>query len=106
MSNTQCPHCGKETLTTLQRFKASHWANVTCSACSGRAGMQPILLAVLYFAHTWNVFFFGFMAIYDKSAYYFATMVIGWLLLEFFALYIPFVRLRPKSSQGTKQING
>jgi len=96
MQKTPCPHCGEETITVPQRLRASHWMDTHCSACGGRIAMTPIMLALLYFVIVWDIFFFGYVAVYEKSLSYGIAMVVGWALLEFFGSYIPLVRLRPK----------
>jgi len=62
--------------------------------------MQPYVLAAIYCAHTWNVFFFGFMMIWEESIIYFSLMIVFWLILEYFCYYVPLVRLRPKKASS------
>lgn len=97
MEKAVCPHCGKETIEPMQRVKAEFWRDVYCKECGGRSAMAPIVLAILWAAICWDVFFFGFMAVHEKSVIYGAIMVVGWGLLQFFGYYIPLVRLRSKT---------
>jgi len=99
MQNLECPHCQKETITPKQRLQTGLWLNAICKACSGRMCAQPIVMAIVYFFHMWNVIFFGFMAIYEKSLGYFITMIIFWALLTWGAYYIPLSRMRPTNVQ-------
>jgi len=95
MSNVECPRCGKETITLKQRFQAGKWIDIYCSECGGRMCAQPIVMSIMYFVLTWNILFFGFMAVYESSWAYGVAMVIGWAMLEFFILYMPLTKLRP-----------
>lgn len=95
MSNVECPRCGKETITLKQRFLAGKWFDIYCSECGVRMCAQPIVLALMYFTLTWDILFFGFMAVYESSWAYGITGLIGWAILEFFILYMPLSKLRP-----------
>lgn len=95
MEKTECPRCGEATITMFDRFKAGKWLDIYCSNCKGRMCANPIILAIMYFILCWDIFFFGFMAVYEKSWIYAAAMFIGWAILEFFILYVPLTKLRP-----------
>jgi len=66
-----------------------------CPECGGRACAQPIVLGALYFLYIWDVMLFGYLAYLD-SLWYLAVMVVGWLILDYFALYVPLSPLRAK----------
>ena len=97
MSTSQCPACGEDSISTKQRLKASHWMDIYCDKCGARMSMQPIPLVLLQFIIVWDIYFFGFMAFYEQSILYAVAMIVGWAILEFFAFYIPLVKLKPKS---------
>lgn len=101
MEAAHCPHCNEPTISGKQRWVASKWKDIYCSDCGGRIAINPILLAIMYFVLVWDIFFFGFMALYEKSIIYFTVMLVGWAILEFFELYLPLVRLRPKQTQSS-----
>ena len=101
MSLSPCPACNKETITIKQRLKASHWVDIYCSACGSRFAMQPIVLSLMHFVLVWNFYFFGFMAVYEKSIVYAGLFFLGWGILEVFASYIPLVKLRTKIPKNT-----
>jgi len=42
----------------------------------------------------WNMAFFGFMAVYESSVIYLLALVFIWLILEFFAFFIPLSPMR------------
>ena len=64
-----------------------------CPKCGGRVCAQPIILAVLYFLYIWDVMLFGYLAYLD-SLWYLAVMLTGWLILDYFAIYVPLSPLR------------
>ena len=101
MSNIECPNCKQETITVKQKLLAGKWRDIYCSNCGSRFCAQPVVMALMYFAVTWDILFFGFMAIYESSIAYAVAMVIGWLILEFFIYYIPLTKLRPKEQKTT-----
>lgn len=68
-----------------------------CPSCGGRVCAHPLALAALYFFYVWDVVLFGFLA-YLHSPWYLAAMAGGWLILDFFTLYIPLAALRAKTS--------
>ena len=77
-----------------------------CPECGGRVCAQPIVLAALYFLYVWDVVLFGYLAYLD-SLWYLAVMVGGWLILDYFAIYVPLSPLRakpgPASSNSSKE---
>ncbi len=97
----ECPHCHEKTFTLKDKLLAGKWAAITCKACGGRSCAQPVVLAVLYFLYVWDVVLFGYVA-YVKfqvgqptvAMIYVGVLVVGWLILEFFGLYIPLARMR------------
>lgn len=100
----ECPHCQQATFGAKDKFLAGKWAVLNCSACGRRSCANPILLAVLYFFYVWDVVLFGYLA-YVKfqvgettmAWIYVAVMAAGWLILEFFSLYIPLSRMADKT---------
>jgi len=99
MEKAECPHCGEATITARLRFRAGKWLDIYCPKCGGRSCAQPIVLAIMYFMHVWNLAFFGFMAVYESSWIYFSIMVVLSLILEFFIMFIPLSRMRKKSQR-------
>ena len=95
MENTECPHCHQMTIRPAQRFATTFWKNIHCDACGGRSCSHPVGQALMYFALTWDIFFFGFLGFYE-DVIYFIPMMIGWAILQFFMYYIPLARMRPK----------
>lgn len=67
-----------------------------CPKCGGRVCAQPLVLAGLYFLYTWDVVLFGYLAYLD-SPWYLAVMLAGWLILDYFAIYVPLSPLRAKA---------
>ncbi len=96
MDPIECLHCNQPTLTFIDKLKATHWLTITCPQCGGLMAAQPWLMLGLWFMYMWDVYFFGFMAIYDSALYYGTALIVGWLVLESFGYYIPLVRLRKK----------
>ncbi|MDX1812630.1 MAG: hypothetical protein R3240_11815 [Gammaproteobacteria bacterium] len=100
MQNIECPNCGKSTITPGDKFKAGKWKDIYCSNCNQRLCANPIVMALLYFALVWDVFFFGFMAYVEKSWIYLSVGLALWAILEFFIYYIPLSKLKAKSSSS------
>ncbi|MDH5258436.1 MAG: Lar family restriction alleviation protein [Gammaproteobacteria bacterium] len=94
MENIECPHCSEATITLRQKLKAGKWATIFCPSCNARMCANPIVMALMYFALTWNFLFFGYMAVRESSIAYGITMIVGWLILELFIYYIPLSRMR------------
>jgi hypothetical protein len=97
MASISCPHCKAKTFTWWDKFRAGKWMMLYCPSCGGRVCAHPLLLAALYFFYVWDVVLFGYLA-YLVSPWYLAVMAGGWLILEFFTLYVPLSALRAKSS--------
>ena len=51
------------------------------------------MLAVLYFLYVWDVVLFGYLAYLD-SLWYLLVMTVGWLILDYFSIYVPLTPLR------------
>lgn len=96
MQNTKCPRCGELTITTIDKMRAGHWYNLYCSHCNARLVAQPFVLAAIYFLVTWDIVLFGFLTWYDSNWKYFVTMIVIWLIIEYFLYYVPLVVLKPK----------
>ena len=97
MSHFVCPRCGEKTISLKDKFRAGKWLKIKCSNCGGDLCAQPLVLAVLYFALTWDIVLFGFLTIYDKNWVYGLTMIIGWLIIEYFISYVPLSKLKSVS---------
>jgi len=96
MSMIECPRCKKETISIMQKVLANKWVDIYCSNCGTRFCAQPIILALMSFALTWVIIYFGFLTISEESMVFGAMFVIGWLLVEVFMFYIPLCALKPK----------
>ncbi|HEC18663.1 MAG TPA: hypothetical protein ENI97_04905 [Gammaproteobacteria bacterium] len=94
MASNPCPHCAQKTFSWWDKYLAGKWVLLYCKECRGRVSAQPIVLAVLYFLYTWDVVLFGYLAYLD-SLWYLAVLAGGWLILDFFSLYVPLSPLRP-----------
>jgi len=100
MGTFQCPQCGEETITVKQKLKAGKWSTIFCPNCNARMCTNPIVLALMYFVLTWNLLFFGYMAVRESSFAYAIAMIVGWLILEFFIAYVPLNRMRPLKTEN------
>ena len=96
MASLSCPHCREKTFTWWDKYKTGKWALLHCSHCGGRVCAQPIVLSVLSFLYVWDVMLFGYLSYLD-SPWYLLVMVVGWLILDYFSLYVPLTALRTKS---------
>jgi len=105
MENCECPHCCEQTIRPTQKIMAGKWVTILCPDCQGRMCTNPIILALLYFMLTWNIFFFGYMAIRESSIGYAVMMVVGWAIIEFFIYYIPLSRMRALKPKSTENQN-
>jgi len=102
MMNIECPRCNEATITPGDKIKAGKWRDIYCSNCNQRLAANPIVMALMYFALGWVIFFFGFMAVHEESWIYALVMIVLWAILEFFIYYIPLTRLRPKNPPDTE----
>lgn len=93
MASISCPHCEQKTFTWWDKYRAGKWALLHCRECGGRVCAQPWLLAALYFLYVWDVVLFGYLAYLD-SLWYLLVMVVGWLILDYFSVYVPLSPLR------------
>ncbi|MDH5299775.1 MAG: hypothetical protein OEW58_00235 [Gammaproteobacteria bacterium] len=103
MENAVCPHCQEALITSKQRLLGTLWMDMYCSGCGGRSSLNHIGLALIYMTWVWNVAFFGFMAVAEESLVYLAVMLVGWGILQFFAFYLPLLRLRRKQPNTSAQ---
>ena len=104
MEKIECPQCGEQTISIKQKLKAGKWATIYCPDCGARMCSNPIVLALLYFVLTWNILFFGYLAVHESSINYAITMLAGWAIIEFFMFYIPLNRMRalkPDNNTGS-----
>lgn len=97
MASIICPHCNAKTFSWWDKYRTGKWAILHCRECGGRVCAQPLVLAALYFFYVWDVVLFGYLAYLD-SLWYLAVMVAGWLILDYFSIYVPLAALRAKSS--------
>lgn len=67
-----------------------------CPQCGGRVCAHPLLMAAVYFFYMWDVVLFGYLTYLD-SLWYLAVMAGGWLILDYFSIYIPLAALRAKT---------
>jgi hypothetical protein len=93
MASIPCPHCEQKTFGWWDKYLLGKWAVLRCRQCKGRACAQPIVLGALYFLYTWDVVLFGYLAYLD-SLWYLLVMVVGWLILDYFSVYVPMSPLR------------
>ena len=99
MASIACPHCGEKTFSWWDKYLLGKWAVLHCSGCAGRVCAQPIVLAALYFLYVWDVVLFGYLAYLD-SLWYLVVMLVGWIILDYFSVYVP---LTPLRARGVKQ---
>jgi len=94
MAPIPCPHCEQKTFGWRHKYLTGKWWVLKCRQCTGRVCAQPIILAALYFFYVWDVVLFGYLAWLD-SPWYLLALVTGWLILDYFSVYIPLTPLRP-----------
>lgn len=99
MAAIKCPHCQAKTFTWWDKYLAGKWAILYCPECGGRVCAQPLVMAAIYFFYMWDVVLFGYLA-YLASLWYLAVMLGGWLILDYFSIYIPLAALRAKPSSS------
>mgnify|MGYP000492181130 CR=1 FL=1 len=101
MDSIACPHCGEQTFSWWDKYLLGKWAVLYCSGCAGRVCAQPIVLAALYFLYVWDVVLFGYLAYLD-STWYLAVMLVGWIILDYFSVYVPLTPLRARGVKKAK----
>lgn len=97
MASIPCPHCEQKTFSWWDKYLLGKWALLSCRECGGRVSAQPIVLAALYFLYVWDVVLFGYLAYLD-SLWYLLVMVVGFLILDYFSVYVPLSPLRAKGA--------
>ena len=97
MANIECPRCQQETISRKDKIKTGKWLNIYCDNCGARLCANPIVLALMWGILLWDIFFFGFMAVYEQSWIYFTIMLVGWAIMEFFIFYVPLSIMKPKA---------
>jgi len=95
MAAISCPHCKQNTFSWWDKYRASKWFLLTCDGCKRRSCAQPVVLAAIYFLYVWDVMLFGYLAYLD-SLWFLLVMVVGWLILDYFTIYVPLSPLRDK----------
>lgn len=98
MASISCPHCEQKTFGWWDKYLLGKWALLHCRECGGRVSAQPIVLAALYFLYMWDVVLFGYLAYLD-SLWYLLVMAVGFLILDYFSVYVPLAPLRVKGSK-------
>lgn len=98
MASIPCPHCGEKSFSWWDKYRTGKWALLHCTTCDGRVCAQPFVLAALYFFYVWDVVLFGYLAYLD-SLWYLLVMLVGWLILDFFSVYIPLTALRARGGK-------
>ncbi len=93
MASIPCPHCEQNAFSWWDKYRSAKWAIMHCPSCGGRVCAQPIIMAALYFLYMWDVVLFGYLAYLDSPWYLLAGLV-GWLILDYFSLYIPLAPMR------------
>jgi len=104
MASIACPHCGAKTFSWWDKYLVGKWALLHCSECAGRVCAQPIVLSALYFLYVWDVMLFGYLAYLD-SLWYLLVMLVGWLILDYFSVYVPLTALRPRNAKSSTEKN-
>lgn len=100
MTSIACPHCGEKTFSWWDKYLFGKWALLHCKECAGRVCAQPIVLSALYFLYVWDVVLFGYLAYLD-SLWYLLVMLVGWLILDFFSVYVPLSALRTRATKNS-----
>jgi len=106
----QCPHCQQATFGVKDKLLAGKWVVLHCPSCGRRSCTNPYLLAVLYFFYIWDVVLFGYLAFVKyqvgdpgMAALYAGVMVVGALILEFIAVFIPLLRMTSPPQGNDRQ---
>jgi hypothetical protein len=106
MEGYTCPHCNKPTISLGKKYLAGKWANISCNECSGRSCQSPVIMVAMYFLYIWNVMLFGTVAFEKQSLLYVGVLLAIWLVLDWFTLYIPLLRMKkvePKQTSAARQ---
>lgn len=101
MEGYTCPHCNKPTISLGKKYLAGKWANIICDECGGRSCQAPIIMVAMYFLYVWDVMLFGTVAIEKQGLFYIGVMLVIWLILDWFTLYIPLLRMKKIESTET-----
>lgn len=104
MASIACPHCGEKTFGWWDKYLVGKWAVLHCSGCTGRVCAQPIVLSAIYFLYVWDVVLFGYLAYLD-SLWYLLVMLVGWLILDYFSVYVPLSALRTPGLKKGKPVS-
>jgi len=70
---------------------------VTCSHCGGISCSNPFLLAFYTMLYVWDVMLFGYLTYLTHIVWYAAVMTVGWLILDYFSLFLPLSAMKRKT---------
>jgi hypothetical protein len=97
MSLQTCPHCKQPAFSWRQKYMAAKWVLLTCPLCGGRSCSNPFLLAFFTMLYVWDVMLFGYLTYLTHILWYPLVLVVGWLILDYFSLFLPLSAMKPKS---------
>ncbi len=102
MKNYQCPRCEQESIPFKDKYRAGLWGNIHCVNCGSRLCANPILMAVLYAAHTWNVLWWFALFYWTGHYYHLIFMLLVWVVIDFINVhYIPLSVMKPGKKPST-----
>ena len=97
MSLQPCPHCKQPAFGWRDKYLSAKWLLLTCPHCGGTSCSYPFLLAFYTMLYVWDVLLFGFLTYLTHIVWYALVMVVGWLLLDYFSLFLPLSPIKRKT---------
>lgn len=96
MASQPCPHCKQATISWWQKYIAAKWFLIKCPACAGISCSNPYLLVFYTMLYVWDVLLFSYVAYFKQDLWYILVLIIGWLILDYFSLYLPLSAMKRK----------
>lgn len=98
MKHFTCPRCKQDTIPLKDKYLAGLWKSIYCGQCGARLCALPLVLALMYFAYTWALFWFIAIAYFNQTPATLLWLLPTWLVLDFINVsYIPLVSMRQEN---------
>ncbi len=95
MKSFPCPTCRQASIPVKDKYFASVWMSIRCTACGARLCAAPIVMTLLYFCYFWLAAWFITWAWMESSWIPILILIPLWLLVDFLSvLYMPLLTLR------------
>jgi hypothetical protein len=99
MGSQICPHCKQSTFGYWHKYLAAKWKLLTCPSCERVSCSFPFPLVFYTMLYVWDVLLFGYLTYFTGNTWYILALIVGWLILDYFSLFLPLSPLKRKGEQ-------